>query len=67
MDSNLQEVINAIEQSEKNEAVLEWMHQITQQEFGLINSLIKTFIPLINDPNYTQNTQQMNKILKALR
>lgn len=40
MESHIQELITAIDQSEKTEEVKEWMKQISEPEFGLIDSFI---------------------------
>ncbi|KRX07197.1 hypothetical protein PPERSA_00354 [Pseudocohnilembus persalinus] len=65
MEQNLQNLIHQIDQCEKTQEVLQWMEQISQPQFGLIESLIQEFLKSIN--NNEQSIQVQNGILRAIR
>ena len=57
----LKGLINVIENSEKTSEVLSWMEKISDSSFGLIDSLILTFLDEMD-----KNLQESNAILRAL-
>lgn len=57
----LKDLVNSIENSEKTPEVISWMEEISQPSFGLIDSLIMTFLDEM-DKNLTNS----NSILRAL-
>ena len=63
---NLGEIIHALESIEsqnlsKNQDIITWIKQITNNEFQLVDSLLNVFLGNINDTEMTSN------ILKVLR
>lgn len=57
----LKELIDTIENSEKTPEVAAWMEEISQQSFGLIDSLILTFLDEMG-----KNIKNSNSIIRAL-
>lgn len=57
----LKELISMIEDSEKTAEMIEWMENISKPSFGLIDSLILTFLDEMDD-----NIKDSNSILRAL-
>lgn len=58
---DLKQLTNAIENSEKTAEVLLWMEEISQVSFGLVDSLILTFLDEMES-----NLKDSNTILRAL-
>ena len=58
----LKELIFSIENSEKVPEVISWMEEISKKEFGLIDSLILTFMD-----NSKKNISFSNSILRSLK
>lgn len=57
----LKDLVNSIENSEKTSEVIAWMEEISQPSFGLIDSLIMTFLDEMD-----KNLKNSNSILRAL-
>lgn len=57
----LRELTNAIENSEKTPEVLSWMEEISQPSFGLVDSLILSFLAEMDS-----NLKDSNMLLRAL-
>ena len=58
----LKELINAIENSDKTQEVVDWMREITEKKAGLVDSMILTFLD-----NYLKDVAFANLILKGLK
>jgi hypothetical protein len=64
MDENLEqikELIENIENSEKTPELIDWMKEISTPDYGLVDSMIDTFMERMSD------IKLANSILKALR
>jgi hypothetical protein len=64
MDENLEqikELIENIETSEKTPELIEWMKEISAPDYGLVDSMIETFMEKMADITFA------NSILRALR
>lgn len=64
MDENLEqikELIESIETSEKTPELIDWMKEISAPDYGLVDSMIDTFVEKMND------IKLANSILRALR
>ena len=57
----LKELIENIESSEKTPELIQWMHDISAKEYGLVDSLIYSFMENLKDIKFA------NKILRCLQ
>jgi len=57
----LKELIDNIENSEKTPELIEWMNDISAKEYGLVDSLISTFMESLDDIKFA------NSILRCLQ
>jgi len=66
MENNLeelQELITTIETTEKTEELVEWMKEISAKEYGLIDSLILTFMENLSNITFANSVLRVLKIL----
>jgi len=59
--NQLKELIDNIEGSEKTPELIEWMNDISAKEYGLVDSLIATFMESLDDIKFA------NQILRCLQ
>ncbi len=57
----LKELVDNIENSEKTPELIEWMKDISAKEYGLVDSLISTFLDSLSDIKFA------NSILRCLQ
>lgn len=57
----LQELIENIETSQKTPELIKWMHDISAKEYGLVDSLIYSFMENLKDIKFA------NSILRCLQ
>ena len=53
--NQLKELIDNIENSEKSPELIEWMNDISAKEYGLVDSLITTFLESLNDIKFANS------------